>query len=288
MTRETYEAEELLIEEEMKDAYLTFAMSVIISRALPDARDGLKPVQRRILVGMNDLNLGPRSKTRKCGKIVGDVHGNYHPHGELAIYDTLVRMAQPFTLRYPLIASQGNFGSMDGDPPAAQRYTEARLSTVGMEMLQDLGLDTVDFVDNYDNTREEPSVLPGRLPSLLANGASGIAVGMATSIPPHNIGELCDATLAVMDAPDMTTRELMEIMPGPDFPTGGIICGQQGVYEGYATGRGTVVLRARTHTEEKKGGRRCIVVTEPPYRMDRDSLVGRIADAVQAGRVEDV
>jgi len=280
--------EELLIEEEMKDAYLTFAMSVIISRALPDVRDGLKPVQRRILVAMDELNLGPRSKTRKCGKIVGDVHGNYHPHGEQAIYDTLVRMAQPFTLRYALADGQGNFGSMDGDPPAAQRYTEARLSAVGMEMLQDLNLETVGFTDNYDNTRQEPTVLPGRFPNLLANGATGIAVGMATSIPPHNVRELCDAIIAVLDNPDVTVREIMQIMPGPDFPTGGILCGQQGIYEGYASGRGTTVLRARTRLEETKGGRRSIVVTEAPYRMDRDDLVQKIAETVQSGRVGDV
>jgi len=282
------EVEELLIEDEMKEAYLTFAMSVIVSRALPDVRDGLKPVQRRILVGMDELNLGPRSKTRKCGKIVGDVHGNYHPHGEGAIYDTLVRMAQPFTMRYPVVGSQGNFGSMDGDPPAAQRYTEARLSRVGAEMLQDLKLDTVDFTENYDGTRQEPTVLPARFPALLANGASGIAVGMATSIPPHNICELCDGAVAVIDNPEMTIRELMAIIPGPDFPTGGIICGQQGIYEGYATGRGTTILRARTHFEEDKSSRRSIVVTEVPYRSDRDSLVEKIAEAVQAGRVEDI
>jgi DNA gyrase subunit A len=288
MPQEADTVEELLIEEEMKDAYLTFAMSVIISRALPDARDGLKPVQRRILVSMNELNLGPRSKTRKCGKIVGDVHGNYHPHGEQAIYDTLVRLAQPFTMRYPLVDSQGNFGSLDGDPPAAQRYTEARLSSIGMEALQDLNLDTVDFVDNYDNTRQEPAVLPGRFPCLLANGAAGIAVGMSTSIPPHNLTELCDALASVLDDPSITIRQIMDIMPGPDLPTGGIICGQQGIYEGYATGRGTTVLRARTRFEEGRGGRRRIVVTEVPYRMDRDSIVRKIADAVQAGRVQDV
>ncbi len=282
------EIEELLIEDEMKEAYLTFAMSVIVSRALPDVRDGLKPVQRRILVGMNELNLGPRAKTRKCGKIVGDVHGNYHPHGEGAIYDTLVRMAQPFTMRYPLVDSQGNFGSMDGDPPAAQRYTEARLMRAGVEMLEDLRLDTVDFVDNYDGTRNEPSVLPARLPNLLANGATGIAVGMATNIPPHNIRELCDATMALLDNPDISIEQLMDIIPGPDFPTGGIICGRQGIYEGYMTGRGTTLLRGRTHFEAGRGGRRTIVVTEVPYRMDRDNLVARIADAVRAGRVEDV
>ncbi len=288
MATETPEVQELLIEDEMKEAYLTFAMSVIVSRALPDVRDGLKPVQRRILVAMDELNLGPRSKTRKCGKIVGDVHGNYHPHGDMAIYDALVRLAQPFTMRYPLVQKQGNFGSMDGDPPAAARYTEARLSSVGMEMLQDLKLDTVDFVDNYDGTRLEPSVLPGRFPNMLANGATGIAVGMATSIPPHNITELCDACLELLDNPEMSVVDLMKIIPGPDFPTGGIICGRQGVYEGYSTGRGTGILRARTKSEEGRRGRRSIIVTETPYRMDRDSIVAKIADAVQAGRVEDV
>ncbi len=288
MSDESGAIDELLIEDEMKEAYLTFAMSVIVSRALPDVGDGLKPVQRRILVGMNELNLGPRSKTRKCGKIVGDVHGNYHPHGETAIYDALVRMAQPFTTRYPLVDSQGNFGSMDGDPPAAQRYTEARLSPIGMELLRDIEQGTVDFMDNYDGTRQEPVVLPARFPNLLANGATGIAVGMATSIPPHNLREVCDAATAVMDNPGITIRELMEIIPGPDFPTGGVLCGQQGIYDGYASGRGTTTLRARTKLEEGRGGRLSIVVTEPPYHSNRDSLVERIADAVQAERVQDV
>ncbi len=288
MADEVRQTEELLIEDEMKDAYLTFAMSVIVSRALPDVRDGLKPVQRRILLGMDELNLGPRSKTRKCGKIVGDVHGNYHPHGETAIYDTLVRMAQPFNMRVPLVDSQGNFGSMDGDPPAAQRYTEARLSAAGMEMLRDLRQETVDFTDNYDGTRQEPVVLPARIPNLLVNGATGIAVGMATSIPPHNLREVCDACLAVLDDPEISIRDLMKIVPGPDFPTGGILCGQQGVYEGYTTGRGTTTLRARTEFEEGRGGRTNIVVTEVPYRSNRDSLVEKIADAVQAERVQDV
>jgi len=287
MSEETRRTATLLIEDEMKEAYLTFAMSVIVSRALPDVRDGLKPVQRRILVGMNELNLGPRAKTRKCGKIVGDVHGNYHPHGEQAIYDTLVRLGQSFTLRYPLVTPQGNFGSADGDPAAAQRYTEAKLSAFGAELLGDMDLDTVDFRDNYDNTRTEPRVLPARVPNLLANGASGIAVGMSTSIPPHNLCELCDAIAAVMDNPDITIREIMEIMPGPDLPTGGILCGQQGIYRGYSTGRGTVTMRARTHIEEGKR-RESIVVTEAPWRMDRDAVVAKIAGAVQAGRVQDV
>ena len=280
--------DELLIEDEMREAYLTFAMSVIVSRALPDVRDGLKPVQRRILVAMNELNLGPRSKTRKCGKIVGDVHGNYHPHGETAIYDTLVRMAQPFSIRYPLVDSQGNFGSLDGDPPAAQRYTEARLSSVGMEMLRDLERDTVDLMENYDGTRQEPVVLPARFPNLLTNGSTGIAVGMSTSIPPHNLREVCDAAVAVLDNPDISIRQLMDIIPGPDFPTGGILCGQQGVYEGYMTGRGKTTLRARTRFEEVRKGRQAIIVTDPPYQSNRDRLVERIADAVQGGSVQDV
>jgi DNA gyrase subunit A len=278
----------LLIEDEMKEAYLTFAMSVIVARALPDVRDGLKPVQRRILMGMDELNLGPRSKTRKCGKIVGDVLGNYHPHGDQATYGALVRMAQSHTLRAPLVDPQGNFGSMDGDPPAAMRYTEARLSAVGSEMLRDLKMDTVDWQDNYDNTRFEPCVLPARFPNLLANGAAGIAVGMATNIPPHNMRELCDVTIAVMDNAEITIREIMEIMPGPDLPTGGILCGQTGIYDGYSTGRGTVAMRGRTHVEEGKRGRKKIVITEGPWRVDRDKLVASMATAVQAGRVEDV
>ena len=280
--------EQLLIEDEMKEAYLTYAMSVIVSRALPDVRDGLKPSQRRILVAMNELNLGPRSKTRKCGKIVGDTTGNYHPHGEVAIYDTLVRMAQPFSFRYPLVYPQGNFGAQDGDPPAAMRYTEARLSAVGAELLDDLGLDTVDFRDNYDNTRLEPEVLPAKFPNLLANGASGIAVGMATSIPPHNIGEVCEAAVKLIDNPDVSVREIMEVLPGPDFPTGGIICGSSGIYDGYSKGRGIITIRARTHFEEGKKGQKRVVATEIPYRLTRDRLVEKIAEAVRSGAIRDV
>jgi len=279
---------QLLIEDEMKDAYMTFAMSVIVARALPDVRDGLKPCQRRILTAMNELNLGPESKTRKCGKIVGDTGGNYHPHGDQAIYDALVRMGRPFSFRYPLVRGQGNFGSMDGDPPAAMRYTEARLSAVGAQMLQDIRLDTVDMVDNYDNTRQEPSVLPGRFPNLLANGASGIAVGMATSIPPHNTAELCDAIIAVIAEPDITIEGIMEVLPGPDFPTGGIIRGRGGIRRAYATGRGQLTLQARTVFEEGKGGQRRIVVTEVPFHMSRDSVVERIADSVQSGKVDGI
>jgi DNA gyrase subunit A len=280
--------QELFIEEEMKDAYLTYAMSVIVSRALPDVRDGLKPSQRRILVAMNDLGLGPRSRFRKCAKICGDTSGNYHPHGEAVVYPTLVRMAQPFAERYPLIDGQGNFGSIDGDPPAAMRYTEARLMSVAMEMIEDLEKDTVDFQSNYDDTREEPTVLPGKFPNLLCNGSSGIAVGMATSIPPHNLGEICDAIIAVIDKPDIAVEDLMKIVKGPDFPTGGIICGRRGIMEGYLTGRGTIVVRARAHSEELRGGKSQIVVTEIPYGQIKTRIIERIAECVRDGVMEGI
>ncbi|MFW6279497.1 MAG: DNA gyrase subunit A [Planctomycetota bacterium] len=288
MPENTNKNDTILIEDEMRDSYLTFAMSVIVSRALPDVRDGLKPVQRRILVSMDELNLGPRSKYRKCGKIVGDAHGNYHPHGDSAIYDTLVRMARPFSSRYPLAEPQGNFGSLDGDPPAAMRYTAARLSYVGADMLEDLNLDTVDFVDNYEGTRQEPSVLPAKFPNLLANGTSGIAVGMATSVPPHNIGELCDAIVAYIDNPEISIPEIMEIMPGPDFPTGGIICGRKGILEGYESGRGRITVRAKTEVRDAKRGRERIVITDTPYHVNRETIVGKMADAVEAGTIESV
>jgi DNA gyrase subunit A len=280
--------QELFIEEEMKDAYLTYAMSVIVSRALPDVRDGLKPSQRRILVAMNDLGLGPRSRFRKCAKICGDTSGNYHPHGEAVVYPTLVRMAQPFAERYPLVDGQGNFGSIDGDPPAAMRYTEARIMSVAMEMIEDLEKDTVDFQSNYDDTREEPTVLPGKFPNLLCNGSSGIAVGMATSIPPHNLGEVCDAIIAVINKPDIAVEELTKIVKGPDFPTGGIICGHRGIMEGYLTGRGTIVVRARAHSEELRGGKSQIVVTEIPYGQIKTRIIERIADCVRDGVIEGI
>ena len=280
--------QELFIEEEMKDAYLTYAMSVIVSRALPDVRDGLKPSQRRILVAMNDLGLGPRSRYRKCAKICGDTSGNYHPHGEAVVYPTLVRMAQPFAERYPLVDGQGNFGSIDGDPPAAMRYTEARLMQLAMEMIEDLDKDTVDFQANYDDTREEPTVLPGRFPNLLCNGSSGIAVGMATSIPPHNIGEICDAILAIVDKPDIEVRDLLRIVKGPDFPTGGLICGRKGILDGYLTGRGNITVRARAHTEDVRGGRTNIVVTEIPYGQIKTRIIERIADCVKNGVIEGI
>jgi DNA gyrase subunit A len=279
---------EVGIENEMKDSYLNYAMSVIVSRALPDVRDGLKPSQRRILIAMNDLNLGPRSKHRKCAKIAGDTSGNYHPHGEQVIYPTLVRMAQDFSCRYPLIAGQGNFGSIDGDPPAAMRYTEARLTEFSSQMLEDLDKDTVNMVSNYDETREEPTVLPSLFPNLLCNGSSGIAVGMATSILPHNLGEVVDGIIKVIDKPDVEIAELMEIVKGPDFPTGGIICGIKGVRDAYTTGKGLITVRARITTEEVKGGRTDIVITEIPYNQEKNKIIERIAQLVKDNKIQGV
>jgi DNA gyrase subunit A len=278
----------VLIEQEMKDSYLTFAMSVIMSRAIPDVRDGLKPSQRRILVAMNDLDLGPRSKFRKCAKIVGDTTGNYHPHGQENCYPTLVRMAQDFNFRYPLVDGQGNFGSIDGDPPAAMRYTEARLTSLAMEMLDDLSRDTVDMVPNYDETRVEPTVLPSRFPNLLCNGASGIAVGMATSIPPHNLREVCDGIIKVIGNPDVTVEELMTIVKGPDFPTGALICGTSGIRQGYLTGRGSCIVRARAHVETTKSGKKSLVFTEIPYLLNRDKILERIGELVKEGVLEGI
>ncbi|MFZ5828952.1 MAG: DNA gyrase subunit A, partial [Planctomycetota bacterium] len=272
------------IEEELKGSYLTYAMSVIVSRALPDVRDGLKPSQRRILVAMNDLNLGPGSGRVKCAKISGDTSGNYHPHGESVIYPTLVRMAQEWNMRHVLVDKQGNFGSIAGLPPAAMRYTEARLSGIAALMLEDLKLDTVDFVPTYDEQRLEPTVLPSKFPNLLVNGSNGIAVGMATSIPPHNLGEVCDALIRVIDEPDVSIDELLTICPGPDFPTGGIICGRTGIRRGYHTGRGNIVIRARATIEEVRGRHR-IVVTEIPFQQTRDRVEERIAEAVSDGKI---
>ncbi|MCG3179962.1 MAG: DNA gyrase subunit A [Phycisphaerae bacterium] len=280
--------EELLIEEEMKNSYLTYSMSVIMSRALPDVRDGLKPSQRRILVAMNDLNLGPRSKHRKCAKIVGDTSGNYHPHGDQATYGTLVRMAQHFSMRYPLVDPQGNFGTIDGDPPAAMRYTEARLASPAMELLADLRLDTVDFVPNYDETRNEPVVLPGKFPNLLVNGSQGIAVGMATSCPPHNLTEVCNALIALIEKPDLTVKDLLKIIPGPDFPTGGFIAGRSGILKGYSTGRGIITNRARLHTEQGRGGKTSIVVDEMPYQILKQTVIDRIVALVKDGKLTDI
>jgi len=276
------------ISQEMQESYLTYAMSVIMARALPDVRDGLKPSQRRILVAMHDLNLRPTAKHRKCAKIAGDTSGNYHPHGEGVIYPTLVRMGQEWNLRHTLIDPQGNFGSIDGDPPAAMRYTEARLAGTAEEMLVDLDKETVDFAENYDGTRKEPIVLPSKFPNLLVNGSEGIAVGMATRLLPHNLAEVCDAIIATMDNPDVTADELLTIVPGPDFPTGGVICGTEGIEEAHKTGRGAMAVRGKMHVEDLKGGRVQIVVDEIPYGVLLPTIKDRILDAIQAGTIKGI
>ena len=274
--------------DELKNSYLNYAMSVIVSRALPDVRDGLKPSQRRILVAMNDLNLGPRSKHRKCAKIVGDTSGNYHPHGDQATYGTLVRLGQEWNMRYTLVDPQGNFGSIDSDPPAAMRYTEARMTAAAMEMLEDIKYDTVDFVPNYDETRTEPVVLPSKFPNLLVNGSTGIAVGMATNIAPHNVNEVCDALLLVINDPNCGFKDIMKCLPGPDFPTGGIICGRKGIIDAYTTGRGHLTVRAKVDVESSKKGRDRIVVTEIPYMVVKTTIVSKIASLVQSGTLSEV
>src|ERR1700740_2085637 len=263
-------------------------MSVIISRALPDARDGLKPSQRRILYAMHDLSLFPGRRYRKCAKICGDTSGNYHPHGEAVIYPTLVRLAQAFNMRYPLIDGQGNYGSVDGDPPAAMRYTEARLAKITEEMLADLEKETVDFVPNFDQTREEPVVLPSKIPNLLVNGASGIAVGMATNIPPHNLGEIIDAAVLLIDKPDATLKEVMKLVPGPDFPTGGYISGAAGILAAYKNGRGSLTMRAKAAIESVGKDRENIVITEIPYQVNKARLIERIAELVQTKKIEGI
>ena len=274
--------------DEMKRSYLDYAMSVIVSRALPDVRDGLKPVHRRILYAMRELNFTPDRPYNKSARTVGDVIGKYHPHGELAVYDALVRMAQDFSMSAPLIDGQGNFGSVDGDPPAAQRYTEARLAPVAMPMLDDLDKDTVDFKPNYDDKEFEPVVLPARFPNLLVNGAGGIAVGMATNIPPHNLGEVIDGLLALMDKPDITLEELLEHIPGPDFPTGGSILGRAGIRSAYATGRGSIIMRAKVAVEELRKDREALIVNEIPYQVNKATLIERIAELVREKRVEGI
>ena len=280
------------IEQEMRGAYLDYAMSVIVARALPDARDGLKPVHRRILYAMHDIGLQSGTAYKKSARIVGEVLGKYHPHGDSAVYDAMARMAQDFSLRYLLVDGQGNFGSVDGDAPAAMRYTEVRLAAIAEEMMQDIRKETVDFVPNFDETLQEPSVLPAKLPNLLLNGASGIAVGMATNIPPHNLGELCDAIGYVIDRydelDDITVKDLMHFLQGPDFPTGGLILGNEGILQAYATGRGRVVMRAVTHIEEMRGNRHRIVVTELPYQVNKAGLLEKIAHLVRDGRLTDV
>ena len=277
-----------MLEDEMRRSYLDYAMSVIVSRALPDARDGLKPVHRRILYGMNESGYTADKPYRKSARVVGDVMGKYHPHGDSSIYDALVRMAQPFSMRVSLIDGQGNFGSVDGDPPAAMRYTEARLGRSATYLLADIDLDTVDFQPNYDESEEEPRVLPARYPNLLVNGANGIAVGMATNIPPHNPGEIIDAALALIAEPDTTLEQLMEIVPGPDFPTGGMILGRAGIRSAFETGRGSLVVRAKAEFEDMRGSRTAIVVTEIPYQVNKSTLLEKIAELVRSKTVEGI
>jgi DNA gyrase subunit A len=276
------------IEAEMRKSYLDYAMSVIIARALPDVRDGLKPVQRRILVAMNDLGLASNRGYRKCAKICGDTSGNYHPHGEAVIYPALVRLAQDFNMRYPLIDGQGNFGSVDGDPPAAMRYTEARLAKISEDILADLEKETVDFIPNFDQTREEPVVLPSRIPNLLVNGASGIAVGMATNIPPHNLREIVEAAMLLIERPDATLKEVMKLVPGPDFPTGAYIAGREGIEAAYKTGRGSFMMRAKAAIEETGKDRENIVITEIPYQVNKSKLIERIAELVQNKKIDGI
>jgi DNA gyrase subunit A len=284
-----HEITDVSIVDEMKDSYLRFAMSVIISRALPDVRDGLKPSQRRVLYAMNELNLSPGGNTRKCAAIVGECMGKYHPHGDASIYDTLVRMAQDWNSRYPLAHPKGNFGSIDGDPPAAMRYTEAKLTQLGAELLADLEHDTVDYIPNFDETTKEPSVLPAAFPNLICNGASGIAVGMATEIAPHNLGEVIDAcSLMIEKNYDITVDELLEVMPGPDFPTGGLILGTAGIRDAYATGNGACTMQARTHIEPAESGKTAIIVTELPFQVNKSRLVEQIADLVKDKKIQGI
>ena len=276
------------IEEEMRRSYLDYSLSVIIGRALPDVRDGLKPVHRRILYTMQQMGLQPNRATRKCARIVGDTMGKYHPHGNLAVYDALVRMAQPFAMRYPLVDGQGNFGSVDGDPPAADRYTEARLSRVATALLEDLDKDTVDFRENYDGSETEPDVLPARIPNLLINGADGIAVGMATKIPPHNLTEIVDAAITLVNNPLAPLPEVLKIVKGPDFPTAGIIHGKAGILDAYKTGRGRFTMRARAAIENIAKDRQAIIVTEIPYQVNKRYLIERMAELVNNKTIEDI
>jgi DNA gyrase subunit A len=276
------------IEEEMKSSYIDYAMSVIVGRALPDVRDGLKPVHRRILYAMYDMGMLPGRPYKKCARIVGEVLGKYHPHGDMAVYDSLVRMAQDFSMRYELIDGYGNFGSVDGDAPAAMRYTEARLTKLAMELLRDIDKETVEFVPNFDDTLQEPAVLPSRFPNLLVNGSSGIAVGMATNIPPHNLAEAIDATIAVIDKQNITTKELLKIIKGPDFPTGGIIMGKKGIREAYETGRGSIKVRGKAHVEQTKGGKTRIVVTELPFQVNKARLAEKIAELVREKKLTEI
>jgi DNA gyrase subunit A len=276
------------IEDEMKGSYIDYSMSVIVSRALPDVRDGLKPVHRRVLFGMQELGLASNRAYKKSARIVGEVLGKYHPHGDSAVYDTMVRLAQDFSMRYMLVDGQGNFGSVDGDSPAAMRYTEARLTRVAEEMLRDLEKNTVDFSPNFDDTLKEPTVLPARVPNLLCNGTSGIAVGMATNIPPHNLSQVVDGCIAYINNSKITDEQLMKHITAPDFPTGGIIYGYEGVKDAYTKGRGRIVIRAKASIEKIKGERKRIVVTELPYQVNKASLIERIADLVGDKKLEDI
>ncbi|MFO7446262.1 MAG: DNA gyrase subunit A [Ignavibacteriaceae bacterium] len=276
------------LEEEMKSSYIDYSMSVIVSRALPDVRDGLKPVHRRVLFGMHELGVGYNKAYKKSARIVGEVLGKYHPHGDTAVYDTMVRMVQDFSLRYPLVDGQGNFGSVDGDSPAAMRYTEARLSRIADEMLRDLDKNTVDFASNFDDSLQEPTVMPSYLPNLLVNGSSGIAVGMATNIPPHNLTEVIDGLVALIKNPDLTSEKLMKFITAPDFPTGGIIFGYEGVKEAYTTGRGRIIVRAKANIETQKNNREHIIITELPYQVNKANLIEKIADLVREGKINDI
>ncbi len=288
MALERQKIETIFLEEEMKSSYLDYSMSVITNRALPDIRDGLKPSNRRILVAMNDLRLTPGRPHRKCAKIAGDTSGNYHPHGEQVVYPTLVRMAQDFNMRYPLVDGQGNFGSIDGDAAAAMRYTEARLTNIAVEMLADLEKETVDYMPNYDATRNEPKVLPGKFPNLLCNGTSGIAVGMATNIPPHNLREIAQAIVRVIEDPECTNEDLIELVPGPDFPTGGIINGRAGIHKAYTTGKGHISVRAKAVVERMKNGKEAIIVTEIPFQVNKSNLLEKIAELVRDKKIEGI
>ncbi|MEW6653330.1 MAG: DNA gyrase subunit A, partial [Bacteroidota bacterium] len=276
------------LEEEMKSSYIDYAMSVIVARALPDVRDGLKPVHRRVLFGMHELGVQYNKPYKKSARIVGEVLGKYHPHGDGAVYDSMVRMAQEWSLRNPLVDGQGNFGSVDGDSPAAMRYTEARLARIAEEMLRDLDKNTVGFGPNFDDSLQEPLVLPSYLPNLLVNGASGIAVGMATNIPPHNLGEIIDGLVMMIDNAKVKPEDLMKIIKAPDFPTGGIIYGYDGVKEAYLTGRGRVVIRAKANVETLKNDRENIVITELPYQVNKATLIEKIADLVREGKIDGI
>ena len=289
--QDNYQGERLVpldIERELKNSFIAYAMAVIVSRALPDVRDGLKPVHRRILYAMTELGMTPDKPFRKSARIVGDVLGKYHPHGDTAVYDAMVRLAQDFSMRYMLVEGQGNFGSVDGDSPAAMRYTEARLSRIAADMTADLDKQTVDFYPNFDETLMQPEVLPSRFPNLLVNGSGGIAVGMATNIPPHNMGEAIDGVVYMLDHPDCTAADLMKIIKGPDFPTGGLIMGLNGIKSAYLTGKGRIIMRARTEIEPMSATRSRIVVTEIPYQVNKARLVEKIAELVHDKRVDGI